>query len=127
MLIIGAKGFAKELLEIFHKKKLTKNLCFYDDVNTDIPNLLFGQFRVLKSMEDAKEYFNNVIPNFVIGIGNPKLRKLLFEKFVEIGGTPFTLISDYSEVGSFGNLIKEGVIITSSNVITNDITIKKEQ
>ena len=31
MLIIGAKGFAKEVLEILHQNGQTENLCFYDD------------------------------------------------------------------------------------------------
>ena len=35
MLIIGAKGFAKEVLEILHQNGQTENLCFYDDVNDD--------------------------------------------------------------------------------------------
>ncbi|MCB4234487.1 hypothetical protein LDL59_03555 [Kaistella anthropi] len=44
MLIIGAKGFAKEVLEILHQNGHTNNLCFYDDVNDDLPERLFGQF-----------------------------------------------------------------------------------
>lgn len=32
MLIIGAKGFAKEVLEILHQNGETEDLCFYDDV-----------------------------------------------------------------------------------------------
>jgi hypothetical protein len=32
MLIIGAKGFAKEVLEIFHQQNKLQNIAFYDDV-----------------------------------------------------------------------------------------------
>ena len=40
MLIIGAKGFAKEVLEILHQNGQTENLCFYDDVNdVELPGL----------------------------------------------------------------------------------------
>ena len=53
MLIIGAKGFAKEVLEIFHQKDETENLHFYDDVSLDSPDLLYNQFKVLKNEEDA--------------------------------------------------------------------------
>ena len=40
MLIIGAKGFAKEVLEILHQKNDLQNIVFYDDVNDDIGDLL---------------------------------------------------------------------------------------
>ena len=61
MLIIGAKGFAKELLEIFHQKNQTENLCFYDDVNTDAPDFLFEKFKVLKTEnEELKEELHAV-------------------------------------------------------------------
>jgi sugar O-acyltransferase (sialic acid O-acetyltransferase NeuD family) len=125
MLILGAKGFAKEILEIFHRKAQTENLCFYDDVNADIPDFLYGIFKVLKSEKEASEYFKNVGPEFVIGIGNPKLRKFLFDTFTSLGGKCVKLISDNAEIGSFGNTIEEGTIVTSGTIITNDITIKK--
>ena len=80
MLIIGAKGFAKEVLEIFHQKNETENLCFYDDVNSDVPDKLFNQFTILKSLEQAESHFKTVSNNFVIGIGNPQLRKMIYEK-----------------------------------------------
>ncbi len=44
MLIIGAKGFAKEVLEILHQLNQLENVVFYDDVNNDAPEKLFGQF-----------------------------------------------------------------------------------
>ena len=33
MLIIGAKGFAKEVLEILIKKKENQNIAFFDNIN----------------------------------------------------------------------------------------------
>ena len=50
MLIIGAKGFAKELLEIFHQNNQTSNLSFYDDVNDDLPEKLFNLFHSIKKL-----------------------------------------------------------------------------
>ncbi len=125
MLIIGAKGFAKELLEIFHRKNQTESLCFYDDVNADITDFLFEKFKVLKTENEAKEYFEKISPEFVIGIGNPKLRKFLYEKFTNLGGKCVSIISENAEVGSYGNTIENGTIITSGTIITNDIKIKK--
>ena len=59
MIIIGAKGFAKEVMEVLHKADNTENLVFYDDVNNNISGKLFGQFPILKTLEAAKEYFED--------------------------------------------------------------------
>ena len=55
MLIVGAKGFAKEVLEIFHQKNETEKLHFYDDVSSDIPDFLYNQFKVLKNEEELRD------------------------------------------------------------------------
>lgn len=78
MLIIGAKGFAKEVLEICHQNNELKNLCFYDDVNEDVYGKLYGQFPILKSEEEVREYFNTIDKRFTIGKGNPGLREKLY-------------------------------------------------
>lgn len=124
MLILGARGFAKEILEIFHRKNQTESLYFYDDVNADAPDFLYGKFKVLKSENEAKELFKNISPEFTIGIGNPKLRKLLYDKFTKLGGKCVSLISDNAEIGTYGNILEDGIIITSGTIITNDVTIK---
>ena len=53
MLIIGAKGFAKEILEILHLRGELENLYFFDDVNDDVHGKLFGQFPILKTISEA--------------------------------------------------------------------------
>lgn len=123
MLIVGAKGFAKEVLEIFHQKDETKNLCFYDDVSSDIPDFLYNQFKVLKNEEEAQEYFEKTSPEFVLGIGNPKLRFKLTEKFQNLGGKLTSSISSFAEIGSFGIQIGEGCNILGGVKISNDVKI----
>ena len=86
MLIIGAKGFAKEILEILHLRKELGNLCFFDDVNDDVHGKLFGQFPILKTIYEVQNYFENIDNRFSIGIGNPQLREKLFNKISTLGG-----------------------------------------
>ena len=57
MLIIGAKGFAKEVLEIFNQLGETKNIAFYDDVSPDIGDYMFDVFPILKDEEAVKYFF----------------------------------------------------------------------
>lgn len=123
MLIIGAKGFAKEVLEICHQNKELENLCFYDDVNPEIQGKLFNEFPVLKSEEEAIRYFKEIDNRFVLGVGNPIIREKLFLKFEKIGGKMTSLISTKADIGNYGVEIERGCCITSGVVITNDITI----
>ncbi|WP_312090350.1 acetyltransferase [Chryseobacterium sp.] len=125
MLIIGAKGFAKEVLEILHQNGETEGLAFFDDVNDDIGDFLYNQFPILKNEESVKEHFSKHGNAFSIGIGNPKLRKLMFEKFSLLGGQLSSTISKTATIGSFNNIIDDGCNIMISTVLTNDIKIGK--
>ena len=75
MLIIGAKGFSKEILEILHLRGELKILYFFDNVN----GKLFGQFPILKTTFEVQKYFENIDKRFSIGIRNPQLREKLFQ------------------------------------------------
>lgn len=125
MLILGAKGFAKEVLEILHQNGDTEHLCFYDDVSKDAPDVLFTQFKILKSEDEAKSYFENTDSRFTVGIGNPKLRKQLYEKFTKLGGKFSSVISSKAEIGSYGANIGEGCNILGGVRISNDVQIGK--
>lgn len=125
MLVVGAKGYAKEVLELIKENDLLDNLVFYDDVNSDIGDKVFDTFPILKSYEDAKEYFMNIDNRFIIGIGNPIYRKMIYEKFVTIGGIPQSIIAKSAIIGSFDNQIDEATNIMQKVVITNSVSIGK--
>jgi len=125
MLVVGAKGYAKEVLELIKENDLLENLVFYDDVNSDIGDKVFDTFPILKSYEDAKEYFMNIDNRFIIGIGNPIYRKMIYEKFVTIGGIPQSIIAKSAIIGSFDNQIDEATNIMQKVVITNSVSIGK--
>jgi sugar O-acyltransferase (sialic acid O-acetyltransferase NeuD family) len=125
MLIVGAKGFAKEILEVLHQLNQTEKVVFYDDINGDAPDLLYERFLILKNIQEAIQYFKTVDNRFTIGIGNPVLRKKLFDKFSEIGGQFSSTISPKAQIGNYGNFINDGCNIMTGSVLTNDITIGK--
>jgi len=125
MLIIGAKGFAKEVLEIVINISAEDNIVFFDDISTDLPNLLYDKFTILRTDEEVAKYFKTIDNSYVIGIGNPIYRKQMFDKFNKLGGEITSIISNNSDIGSFDVKINEGNIIASGVVITNSIVIKK--
>lgn len=125
LLIVGAKGFAKELLETVLKLSPDRKVSFFDDVSNDIPDLLYGRFKVIRELDAVSRYFDINGPNFVLGIGGPSLRQRFFEKFIELGGTPETIIDPEVSIGSFGTEIGPGSCIMAGTRITNDVKIGK--
>jgi len=141
MLIIGAKGFAKEVLEVLNQLNQLYNLVFFDDVNDHVPEKLFVQFPVLRSLQEATVYFKSIDNQFTIGIGNPVLRKKLFDKFIAVGGELTSTISPMASIGTFdvnigcgsnvlsgavfsnGSKIGKGCIVYYNSIITHDCVI----
>lgn len=123
MLIVGAKGFAKEVVEIFHQLGNNEDIVFYDDVNKDIGDLLFDKYTILKNENQVIAYFKTNGNQFTIGIGNPKLRYLLFKKFTKLGGEYVSTISPLALIGSYEINIGMGSNILMNAVFSNSITI----
>ncbi|WP_452225902.1 acetyltransferase [Lacinutrix cladophorae] len=124
MLIVGAKGFAKEVLEILYQLEQLEDVVFFDNVNPDITNHLYQKFKVLKKDDEVKTYFKKN-KKFTIGIGTPRLRQVLYTKFLQLGGELESVISPKAEIGHYGNTIHEGCNIMTGVIITNDVTIGK--
>lgn len=125
MLIVGAKGFAKEVLEVVHQLNDLENLVFYDDVNDDISDKIFQQFPVLRNMEQVSDYFKKVDNRFAIGIGKPFLRKVLLDKFEAMGGGFTSTISPLATIGNYEVYIGVGSNILPGAIISNSTKLGK--
>ena len=123
MVIIGAKGFAKELLTVLQWNNEIKNLFFFDNINKDISDLLFNEFPVIKSFEKLEKHFKNNSPDFALGIGKAKIRKDLSYKIQKIGGRLCSIISKQSLIGQYGNTFCKGINILSNATITSDVFV----
>ena len=123
MVIVGAKGLAKELLTVLQWNGEGGNLFFFDNVNVDTPDFLYGRFPVLKSWQMLEEHLLTKSPEFVLGVGGADARKILAEKVVSMGGNPCSIVSNHALIGEFGNQIGKGVCILSHAIITADANI----
>ncbi|MCX7549359.1 NeuD/PglB/VioB family sugar acetyltransferase [Xanthomarina sp. F2636L] len=125
MIIVGAKGFAKEVLEIIYQQEQdeTQQLVFYDDVTVNGPTLLYDSYTILNNVEAAKTYLNKEDKRFVLGIGNPYIRFKLSNKFKEMGGRLVSTISNRASIGKHEVCIDPGCNIFEHTVISNDVTI----
>lgn len=123
MIIVGAKGFAKEVLEICYQNGIKKGLVFYDDISTDLSDKLFGRFLILKEEKEVKEHFLSHGNSFTLGLGNPHLRYSMKQKFENLGGKITSTISQKSEIGYFGVNIGAGCNIMAGSLISNDVVM----
>lgn len=124
MLIVGAKGFAKEILETIKPDDLN-HLVFYDDINILNNHKLFGCFRIIQNEIEAIEYFKTIDNRFTIGIGNPILRNKMVNKFLNLGGILTSTIGSKNNIGSYEINIGEGTNILNSVTISNSVNIGK--
>jgi sugar O-acyltransferase (sialic acid O-acetyltransferase NeuD family) len=123
MIIVGAKGFAKELLEVCYELNLLDNLVFFDNVSEDTPIELYNRFPILRSETEVKEHFKKFDTSFALGVGNPVIRKQLCELFESWGGELTSLISPKAHIGHFGITIGPGATILGGATITNEAQI----
>lgn len=123
MLIVGAKGFAKEVLEVINQMNQLENLVFFDDVNDDIKGSLYERFPILKTSEEVSNYLKTIDNQFTIGVGNPILRKKLYDKFISFGGAFTSIISPLANIGSYDIEIGYGTNILSGAIISNSSKI----
>lgn len=125
MIIVGAKGLAKEVLEIVLQNNQLDGLAFFDDVSNDLDDYLYDKFPVLKNEAQVQNHLMQVDPKFIIGIGKPKLRHKLFVKFRDLGGRLTSAISPLAQLGSYKVSIGEGTIVFPYAVLSNSASIGK--
>lgn len=125
LLIIGAKGFAMELLETVTQTKRFVEIRFYDDLSDDLPGRLFEKFAIITNFEDATRFLNDGTALFTLGIGNPIHREELFGRFINAGAVAAQVVSPFAKIGTFDNHIGEGVTILTDAVIETSNRIGK--
>ncbi|TVZ54852.1 sugar O-acyltransferase (sialic acid O-acetyltransferase NeuD family) [Lutibacter sp. Hel_I_33_5] len=126
MLIIGACGFAKEVLEVLYQLNKVDDIIFYDDINNyNKDEKIYNSFKILRTLSEAKDYLFHNDSSFTIGIGNPVLRKKTKDKFENIGGVFTSIISPLSRIGHYRNSISVGCNIMTGTVVTSNVKIKE--
>lgn len=123
MIIIGAGGFAKEILDILFCEVPCNKIVFYDDVSKRDSDLLFGKFRIITDLEVARNYILSEDRRFTLGIGKPLLRAKFYEKFNELGGVFSSTISRNADIGSFDIQIGSGCNILSGVKVSSGVSI----
>ena len=100
MLIVGAGGFAKQILPIIERLGLIDAVVFYDDFSNDTKSLIARNFQILRSEKELKQYFTLGDLRFVNAVGGPLNRFNIHQKFSNFGAEPMSLIDPTSSISS---------------------------
>ncbi|MED3667079.1 acetyltransferase [Geobacillus kaustophilus] len=130
IVIYGAGGFAREvayLIEIINEKKVTWNLKGYIDDNPENTGKILNGYPVLGTSEWLLSLNQEI--NVVIGIGSPRVKKLIYNKLKDYSHIKFpniihpdVRISNTNKIG-MGNIICEGNILTCNIEIGNFVIV----
>lgn len=99
MIIVGAGGHARELLDVLLSNNYTDEICFYDDY-TNISSV-YDKYKVFNNFEHSKL---SGLSEFCLGVGNPALRYKMFDGFVNEGLKPVSIVSQKSFISMFAHL-----------------------
>lgn len=123
MLVVGARGLAQEVLQIIEENDITSEIVFYDDVNMYEKDVLFDKYKILSQLKQAEEHFK-IDKKFILGLGNPKLRLKLYEKFSSIEGILTGIRSGDVYVGKYSRVPKCATLMSGVK-ISNGVQIGK--
>lgn len=124
IVIVGAGGFAREVAwlieEINEEKKEWNLLGFIDDNKENIGKKLNG-YKILGTTEYLNEELSRDIYT-IIAIGNGKIREKIVNK---LKNRKYAILTHPNVKISSTNLIEEGSIICSGNILTVNIKVGK--
>lgn len=119
MVLVGAGGFAKQLIEVLCQKVDANRIFVFDGVNK---NKRFYDFKMIHEEQDVIDVFNSYDKDFCLGIGNPHLREKFANRFKELGGYPFSVVSDHAFISKNAHL-EAGVSVLTSAIVENSTFI----
>jgi sugar O-acyltransferase (sialic acid O-acetyltransferase NeuD family) len=124
MLIIGAKGFAKEIVDVIEQNKVPGNLTFFDEFSDSAQGKFLDVFSVINSEEEAIAYLK-ADNEFLIAVGNPEARKKICARFERLGGKLVSLVSPLARVGNHNVQLENGVMLSTFCIVENNVKIGK--
>jgi sugar O-acyltransferase (sialic acid O-acetyltransferase NeuD family) len=123
MIILGAKGLAKELLSQLAWNGELNNIFLFDNVSSNLPNKVFEKFQILTSFSELGTYFQTNSREFCLGIGDIQARIDLAQKAISLGGELKSIISKQALIGQYDVKIGPGVTILAQSMVTTSVDI----
>lgn len=139
MIIIGAKGHAKELFDAL-SETTQEGIFFLDNVSADLEEKLYDR-AILRDLDAAANELKKD-SRFVLGLGGVMHRYHLYQQFTQLGGSPYSMVAKNSLVSTRSSLgeglnimpfasvgpstrIGTGVLINAHASIHHDVIIEE--
>lgn len=123
LFIYGAGGEGKEDYDILMRSKKRNKysrVYFVDDFQSEAN--FYGTHRI--HFSSCQEYRKNEEAEFIIAVGEPSARKMLFNKVISNGYSLATLIDDTAIISDTAN-ISRGCIIKAGAIISSDAVLQE--
>jgi len=127
VVVVGASGFGRESLDVLEAMQSIGADIEIAGVIDDAPsktNLQRLRERGVDYLGTTNDWLSQRVPGevFVLGIGSPRVRRMLVEK-LELGGAePFTTIHPTVSLGS-QSVIGKGAVICSGAVVSTNVKL----
>ncbi len=120
MIVIGAGGHAKEVLEILHVDKRIGNVHFFDEITA--AKTCLGSFPVISSDEEVIELLKKDTA-FISAISGTAEKEKLVNRFKKLGGVYQSVISSTAVIGHFEVCLENGLNVMQNVFISNYVQI----
>jgi sugar O-acyltransferase (sialic acid O-acetyltransferase NeuD family) len=122
MLVIGAGGHASEVIEELYYGSNEKVIFCFDEQTSQ--TVFLNIFKILKNNSDVISYCSEQF-QFILGVGNPKIRQSLAHRFLELGGKHVGVISAKANIGQFNVSLDNGVDVMQNASISSNVSIAR--
>lgn len=124
MLIVGAGGYAFELLKCLELIAGNTEIAFYNDVARNLPERLVGRFPILRSEAEAKELLVRS-SEFALGLGGTVIWHTLAQKFQHLCGQLIPVIAGSANIGSYDVVLGYGLNVMQNVLISSSTQIER--
>jgi sugar O-acyltransferase (sialic acid O-acetyltransferase NeuD family) len=120
MILAGAGGHAREILDLLDEVDVKKIFLFDDYSQSGIKNIF--RFPVLTSKDDLKDALV-LDSNFILATGSPRVRRKMFDQFVAMGGICTSIIAKSAQISKHNVCLGQGINVMSFALVSNSVKI----
>lgn len=122
MIIAGAGGHAREIWDILSSQGISRPY-FFDNISPQLPKGIPIDYWIKDDVSAARILLQD--PDFILGTGNPIVRKKLYDLFMSLGGRTCSCVASSAIISNESVEIGEGVNIMHRAFISNHVQVGK--
>jgi sugar O-acyltransferase (sialic acid O-acetyltransferase NeuD family) len=122
MLIAGAGNLGLHTLDQLLADQYAKEIVFFDEKGI-LPEVINGKYAVIATIHELEEYFQRGNNEFIVTLGQPRLRERLTKRIVDAGGKLSAVVSNRAAFISAFSSLSPGTIIQPGCAISHNVSV----